>query len=771
MENLKWDLKEPTISKALKDDDIIIAKDIQNKDGSYTGAKLWAVIPYDQYEDLVKEDHHLYEQIPKNKPVRLFGDIDIDRIDGEADFDDEELEDNIVEFVFKLILIATRDHFKYNDIDKCSLLNSEILIETAHTDKKFSLHFKAPVWFQNIGHLNSFMKTDFTKILPCKIDTCVYRDGVFRMINQSKINKKNPLIPKYKGVNDYKYLVGVYNRFDGLYPAYYEEPKTKEKEKEKDKKTYEGNTDIEEVKKLLTRIPASVKNDIWFSILTTIKCIVKDEDKAYDIADEWSASSPNDYDAKVFGKTWNSIKERNLNYDIQYLEKLADKYNPLKYEFIQEENGNELCEFANLREMNEYDSIKEEFEKEVFKIEKPCRFYVKRTDGEFYLDTQVGLIQSKRDIFYETVDKNDKTKRKRFIDTWLDDGKKKIYEYEEFDPSMKVGKNVFNLFKGFSGVGNGVGDISLILKHFDLLFKEHKDYVLKWFANILQNPTKKSAVSLILHSERQGAGKSLLIDWIAKEIIGKKYFTKTSKPKDDLFDKHSNGVHNKLIVLLEEAKGQDIKPNMDKLNDLITSSETTYQPKNIMSFTIKNYASFIFTTNNENPITIEYSDRRFCGFNCDSQYTQDETYFKPLAEQMEKRETIESFYNYLMSLDLTGINFQKHRPITEYYNELQRINIPSWAKYLSSFIDSNIGLSNGYENRIDAMELYRRYKNYTEFGGYEPITSTSFGVKLKGFYENGITKLRGKKGCKYEFDYDKLKDKMVQMKLYDNDAI
>lgn len=580
----------------------------------------------------------------------------------------------------------------------------------------------------------------------------------------------NPLRPYYGNEQDMPVSKMLITSYDPTLPMIDWEQHIKkpvEVKKAVEVKTYEPTAPVSEdkVKDILHCISADCDYTKWLNILSAVKGCLADSENAYDIADEWSATGKN-YDSRAFGRTWSSIKDYDkFGFGVLF-NQAKEEQQPAFKEFLQKHR--KVYDGLTLTTCFNYAQLKELFEKEVYRIQKPAMFYVMKSNGEFDVMNVKGLKDSYSHINYDE-EKKGETVRKSFVDKWLRDGTAKMYEYEEFDPSMKAGAHIYNTFKGFAGekLMTG-GDITLIINHFKLLFRDDYEYVLKWFANILQNPAEKTKVALILHSTKEGAGKTMLVEWFGEKVMGEAYYKKTSDPANDLFGRFSSAIKNRLLITLEEARGQDIKPNMDKLKDMITSYGAKMEQKGVGSvMDIKNYASFVFLTNNDNPITISFSDRRFAGFNCDNEMCQNEEYFTTLADVMKKEEVAGAFYEYLMNIDLTGFSFQE-RPQTEYYLELQRINIPNWAKFLSWKFNQDCRM-----NKYGGTELYTSYKHYTEYGGYDAITSTAFGLKIKPYIGEGkpIEKVKSHGVMKYAIDWDALKEQMTKEKLWDDEAI
>jgi hypothetical protein len=75
--------------------------------------------------------------------------------------------------------------------------------------------------------------------------------------------------------------------------------------------------------------------------------------------------------------------------------------------------------------------------------------------------------------------------------------------------------------------------------------------------------------------------------------------------------------------------------------------------------TIKNYANFILTTNNDNSVVIPYDDRRFVVFQTTDKYLHNTKYFTDLHNHLKRHDVSRAFYEYLKDLDISHIdNFQ-----------------------------------------------------------------------------------------------------------------
>lgn len=524
--------------------------------------------------------------------------------------------------------------------------------------------------------------------------------------------------------------------------------------------------DTNDVEKLLSIISANCSYERWFKILCAIaNTLCKDTDGVYELADAWSAQGV-DYSPQSFGKTWSSIRD-NGTLSIATLHFYAKEENAARYSELFPKGPNKGKK-VNIYKSRDYADIKATFEETVFKVIKPIAFFQKKTDCSGYIVTSEDKIKAAyRNVMYI---KPGGTKSVPFINDWLADPDMKLYDHTKFDPSRTVGEDVLNTFTGFAAErippvpeAEVDGLVKPFLDHIIMLVGEDgAKFVMLWLANMFQNPKDMTCVGIILHSVRQGTGKSLPFNYIGEKVLGKEWYKQTSDPIHDLFDKHSNGMSNRLLVQVEEASGPDFFRHLGRLKDFVTTTNVRLERKGIDIDDFKNYANFVFTTNAENPIPIEAHDRRFVVFDCNAERVGDVTYFSNLVDLMEKPQWARAMYQYLMGIRDLPRNFQHVRPKTDYYKEIQRINIPNWAKYLAVKSVEN-------ESEYKASDFYRSYTYWADASGYgqSKLSQTGFSLKIKNI--DGISKIRSD-GIKYMIDWGLMVAYMKSNNLWDEEA-
>ena len=124
-----------------------------------------------------------------------------------------------------------------------------------------------------------------------------------------------------------------------------------------------------------------------------------------------------------------------------------------------------------------------------------------------------------------------------------------------------------------------------------------------------------------------------------------------------------------------------------------------------------------------------------------------------------------------MKRNIKDYHFQTNRPThTKLYNTMKSVNIPLLVKYLITIIDDE---NNKNRNDISfkSTELYQLFNAFVSFGNFDfKVTLTKFGMDIKE-YEGCISKEKRRDGNYYVINIEKLKEYLIQKKLYFDDFI
>jgi hypothetical protein len=409
---------------------------------------------------------------------------------------------------------------------------------------------------------------------------------------------------------------------------------------------------------------------------------------------------------------------------------------------------------------NSYEYKKQEFEKKNFKIMNPIMFATIKDNGELTLNNKTDFMTKYQNILYIKKDKEES-----FISKWLIDPKMRTYEYLDFLPVQEVPDGVYNTFKEFEveKLESKTKDIkeSLIYKHLHNLCGNDDavfNYVLMVLSRKVKNPSKLTNTALIFKSS-QGCGKDTFFNWFGNDILGSDYYFNDTNPQL-LFGHFNPDMANKIICVINETSYKETVELVEKIKGAITTPVNQINQKGTKIYKNKNHITYIFFTNNDNPIKIDVNDRRYLAIKCNDDICNNNEYFTKLIKEIKSEEYNKAFYDYLMSLESDDYDFTNNRPETEFNKDLKENNIPVIAKFLEDLIFKK---DNKMIELFNASTIYDLYSDYLTTNRIKiEISSTLFGIQLKKY--TSIEKRRTKKGNIYYINYNNLQDELIKYK-------
>jgi len=382
-------------------------------------------------------------------------------------------------------------------------------------------------------------------------------------------------------------------------------------------------------------------------------------------------------------------------------------------------------------------------------------------------------------------------KKVYFMDEWLDDDKVIKYDRMDFIPDRSIcHEKVYNLFDGFAvdkieyaDMSDDVIDelIKPIKQHLNLLTTDNGDWLLKWLANIIQDPKNRSQVAPLIRDEGNllvlggGTGKTSFFQWIMADIIGEKYCYSVAN-NAEMYESFNGCFEGKLLIVVEEANGDSNFKNNDTLKAKLTATKTKVNKKNIEAYSVQDYSRWCFFTNNRNPIAINSHSRRFAVFDTNPAKRGDDKYFNKFFEHLEKTEVKVAFFRYLKKfkdVPKTPIDWFQSIPATNALREVMTINAPPVIKWILYNLKAGL-MCDGY-----VSELYFLFKSFIKEKreGKEDtmMTETAFAILLnKNKEAGGIDigeKNRTASGQYFRWNIDSVLTHLKDQKLVDNDFV
>ncbi|MEI8180518.1 DUF5906 domain-containing protein [Aestuariivirga sp.] len=248
---------------------------------------------------------------------------------------------------------------------------------------------------------------------------------------------------------------------------------------------------------------------------------------------------------------------------------------------------------------------------------------------------------------------------------WMDWSHRRTYDGVTFVPhrgvvnntelpkARKDGKGPLNLFCG-TAYAPVAGDCSLILSHvYEVLCggeDASNEYVLNWFARMVQHPEQLAETVLVLKSV-QGIGKNIIVN-IFKRYFGSHGLEITNDTDLTRFNDH---LATSIFIALNEATWGGNRQIEGTIKSLITDPVQFVERKYLPKFLIKNHVHMIASSNNDWCVPVSHDDRRYVVLNPSAHRVGDTAYFEALAAQIANGGD-KAFIAFLMDRDISGFN-------------------------------------------------------------------------------------------------------------------
>lgn len=345
---------------------------------------------------------------------------------------------------------------------------------------------------------------------------------------------------------------------------------------------------------------------------------------------------------------------------------------------------------------------------------------------ETVYDVDVGIVMSIASMRYAMG--------KDTVDNWLKHADRKMILPNQlvFDPTDGCLPPNINLFRGFE-MQPKRGDYSPILELLQHLCADSAesdqgvldivDWVIKWLALPLQKPGTKMRSALVFHGP-QGAGKNLFFEIIAA-IYGKYSIV---VGQEHLEEKHNDWCSSKLFMIGDEVIArQELYHQKNKLKAFITGETIQINPKYLPIRTERNYINVVFLSNEDQPLALEESDRRYFVV-----YTpperKDDLYQR--VDACIANGGIEAFYDYLLNVDLDGFAAFSRPPMTIAKRDLIDLGLKPEQRFIYEWINGYLPI---FLAPCSAGQLYRLFQYWATRNGERAPPQKTFTGNVRNF--------------------------------------
>jgi len=337
-----------------------------------------------------------------------------------------------------------------------------------------------------------------------------------------------------------------------------------------------------------------------------------------------------------------------------------------------------------------------------------------------------------------------KKQTKNFYQVWSEDPDMKEYLEVIFEcDKSKVLKTQYNIFKGFTHFDQQETkkvDLSGIFEHIRSLvdFNEQQfDYVLNWFAQLIQTPHILPHTCLVFISE-EGVGKDIFSQFISS-VINEEYTMNTEK-LDNICGKFNSAIGGKLLITINETNPVESRERIENIKYIITADKVVIEGKYKDAVKASNFCRFMFFSNRLFAFPVDGNgSRRPNIMKSSSKYLssnigieENKKFFDNMAHMYQSKDYQKEFLLFLRARDISKWN-PKDICKSELHKELEENSISPIVHYLSGIV-RNAGDVKSI--RILTKECLGEYNIFAHENGYKyDLSPTKFSVELVSTYK------------------------------------
>lgn len=323
---------------------------------------------------------------------------------------------------------------------------------------------------------------------------------------------------------------------------------------------------------------------------------------------------------------------------------------------------------------------------------------------------------------------------KNCVEWWLANKERRMIMPDQlvFDPTGDSQHPEINLFRGIDMVPRSgeFGPIMELLHHLcaesassDQGVMEVVEWVVKWLALPLQQLGTKMRSALVFHGP-QGTGKNLFFEIIAA-IYGRYAIV---VGQEQLEEKHNDWCSSKLFMIGDEVIArQDLYQQKNKLKAFITGETIQINPKFLPIRTEKNFVNVVFLSNEDQPLALEETDRRY--FVVYTPPSRKDDLYQRVAECIQNG-GIEAFYDYLLSVKLDAFTAFSRPPMTVAKRDLINLGRKPEHLFISEWIRGFLPMPLVPST---AEQFYRFYQYWAGLNGERIPPQKNFTESVKKF--------------------------------------
>ena len=301
-----------------------------------------------------------------------------------------------------------------------------------------------------------------------------------------------------------------------------------------------------------------------------------------------------------------------------------------------------------------------------------------------------------------------------------------------------------NIFTGWQIKAKDHGiDLTPFLSFVEDVICQHNkgaaEYLLSWFARIVQQPGEKNGSAVLLLGD-EGTGKTTLANTFCG-LLGRQYSNQNLNRLSSLTGRFNHSfVYGKVLTVLNEVGRDFTKADLAKLKSVITEAYISTEKKFAQGGEVPNYQNILITTNEIKKWALRSEDRRFLVLEAALPFTdrsEKMKYFDGLYQHLNDEEFKQQLMYFFTTRDLS-----QYRPEAVPETEFKKV-LEEKRTGIEDFVDdfALTVYSSGEKSReLDLTGLYNEYIAHCQRVHQKPV--------LQGVFSHSpcITRLKAKRG-------------------------
>ena len=312
---------------------------------------------------------------------------------------------------------------------------------------------------------------------------------------------------------------------------------------------------------------------------------------------------------------------------------------------------------------------------------------------------------------------------------WLNHSRRRQYEGLVFAPGREITAH-YNLWRGFA-VEPRPGDCSKFLAHVqDNACRGNRtlfNWVVAWFADIMQHPAAKCGTSLVLRG-KMGTGKTKIGDVIGS-LLGDHYVL-VADPRY-ITGRFNSHLVSCLLLHADEGFWAGDKSAEGKLKDLITGDTHHIEFKGKEPIRVRNFVRLFVTGNPDWLVPAGLEERRFAVIEMGEARMQDHDYFAAIDVEMSNGGR-EALLHYLLNFDTSSVNLRQIPRTTALWEQKLASLTPEQGWWLDVLRAGRLPGFSAAPGRVSVGTMFEDYVQHAQKSGARRRSiETQLGIFLR----------------------------------------